>query len=96
MKNLFGAAPADEESRRRPISGYTARGIINKEGEMVMTQIITDHGMSWCFGTSLAPERLEATSSLRISGSSTHKQPNRMRNRIPDRPKMGTEDSVSL
>jgi hypothetical protein len=36
-----------------------------------MTQIIMDHGVSWCFGTGLAPRNIQSTRGLGISDSPT-------------------------
>jgi hypothetical protein len=36
-----------------------------------MAHLIMGHGVSWCFGTSLAPEIIEATCGLRITPSPT-------------------------
>ena len=42
-------------TRGNPTSEDSARGITSKEGGFVMAHLIMGHGVSGCFGTSLAP-----------------------------------------
>ena len=63
--------------------------IINKAGGFVMVQIIMGHGVSWCFGTRLAPIAL--TCGLRISDNPTSDNLTPQETTNQDAPDMGPD-----